>query len=165
MHAALTCLIARAPQGFTVHGDHPHRTGMASRPRADCGVQEITVHRLQGAPQRGFVRRPVQTEPLIPSRPQHRQDVLRGVGGPVADRGEGPGTGDHRGRGDEQDRYEGVPHPATSTWIRHPSEMFTQVNHLLHPCRHHTRHVIRAGQLVQRGRDRGRYSSRHGSLT
>jgi hypothetical protein len=42
---------------------------------------------------------------------------LRGVGGPFADRGEGAGTGDDRGRGDEQDRYEAVPHPTTSTWV------------------------------------------------
>ena len=164
MHTTLTGLKGAA-QGFTVHGDHTHSPGMPAQPRADRGVQEITVHRLQDAPQRGFVRGSVDIVPSIPPRPQHRQDVLWGVSGPFADRGEAPGTGDHRGRGHEQDRHQGVPHPATSTWIRHSSEMFTQVNHLFRPYRHHTGHVTTVGQLVQTSRDRRRYDSRHGSLT
>jgi hypothetical protein len=57
-----------------------------------------------------------------------------------------------------------VPHPATSTRIRHSSEMFTQVNHLFRPY-HHTGHVTTVGQLVQSSRDRRRYDGRHGSLT
>ena len=80
--------------------------------------------------------------------------MVRSVTGPFAYRGEGPGAGEDRGRGDEQDRHEGMPHPSPSTRIRHHSEMFSQVNHLFRVTKHHARHIVKLGQLVQCGRDR-----------
>jgi hypothetical protein len=165
MHTALTGLIAGAAHGLSVDSDDGDRTSATGQPRADRGVQEITVDRLQDTPQCGLVRTSVEIAPPIPSCPQHRQDVLRSVGGPFTDCGERPGTGDHRRRGHEQDRYESVPHPATSTRIWHHSEMFPQVSHLFRADRHNPGYIARLGQLMQRSRDRRRCNSRHDSLT
>jgi hypothetical protein len=44
-----------------------------------------------------------------------------------------------------------VPHPTSSTRIRHHSEMLSQVNHPFR-SRHHTGYVIRTGQSMQCGR-------------
>jgi hypothetical protein len=54
---------------------------------------------------------------------------------PFVNRGEGPGTGQDCGRGEEQDRHEGVSDAATRTGIRHTEEMFSQVSQLPRPVR------------------------------
>jgi hypothetical protein len=126
MHATLTCFVAGTAQRFSVDRDRGHRISEAGEPGADRDVQEITINGVQATPQRGFARSLVPTAEAVVSCPQRLQDVLGGISSPLAHRGERPGTGQDRGRGDEQDRHEGMPHATTRPRIRHTKEMFPQ---------------------------------------
>lgn len=159
MCPTLTGVIAGAAHGLAVHGDRRQRaiaiaSDPAGQPGTDRGIQAIAVEVLQQAPQGGLVRCPIQATAAIQARPEQGEHPLRRVRGPLADRGKRTRTGYHRARGDQQDRCQRMTYSTTIPRVRHHPGGVESI----------TGPTTQVGQLVQRGRDRGRYNSRHGTL-
>jgi hypothetical protein len=107
---------AGSAQCLAVHGDRPagaRRRGSALLgPAARCLIQGISIHGLQSPPERGLTRHyPGDTE-RIPG------GLVR-ISGPLGDRRERPGAGQHRAQRQAQDHRQPVPHTPALAGIRH----------------------------------------------
>jgi hypothetical protein len=105
--------VTRAADPLAIHGDQPTpdaaRLGTSSRPGADGAVQLITIQTLQ-RPAHGRLRRRT-------SGTEGEKNLLRGIGGPLTDRGERPTSRHHRKRQDRTDLVSDTPR-LTRIWYR-----------------------------------------------
>jgi hypothetical protein len=122
-----------APQRLAVDGDRPPSTlppgpgtVTVDKPRADRCGQRRGVHAGEGPADRGLGRHrpPVGCIATCAERGTHR---LRGVGGPLGNRGHRPGTGQDRGGGYGKDRDQRMPAAATPSRVVDGGEVGEQV--------------------------------------
>jgi hypothetical protein len=66
-----------------------------SQPRPHRGLQRGRIHRLQHPADGGLIRRLEPPPQRVVTDPQRGQHPRRGIGGPLADRGERPRPGQH----------------------------------------------------------------------
>ena len=108
--AAVGACPAGAAQRLAVDRDRPPPAGCGSgtvpvsvgQPRADRGGQGVGVQAGQGAAD-GGLGRDGEVAGGVAAGAQRGPHRLGRVGGPLGDRGQRPGTGQHRGGGQPQD--------------------------------------------------------------
>ena len=141
-----------ATQRFPVHRDRGHRrgggltsavglvtgllSGVVDQPVADRGVQQVPVDLLGQPPHCGLLGCQVTVLASFEPGIKDRQHPLRGIGDPFPNRGERARTRQHRRRGQRQQRPRRVPHTPPSPWIRHRSQIYPQVSHLIGTSSH-----------------------------
>jgi hypothetical protein len=146
-----------AAQGLAVDRDRPPPlllVGAVGKPRADHGGQRRGVHAGEGPADGGLGRYhpPVGGVAAGAERGTHR---LRGIGGPLGDRGHRPGAGQDRGGGHGQDRGQRVSAAGGPPRVADGGEAAEQT------CRVGWPERVGVGELGQGGRDRG-WLGRHG---
>jgi len=125
----------RAAQALAVDRDRTPTPRAAwpppvGQPRADRGVQGVTVEAAQRAAHRGLVGGMAGSGQRVPAGTERGQDRLGRVSGPLGDGGQGAGAGPHRRRAQSEHAAKRVP-PApavTGAWDR--GEAFQQAGAL-----------------------------------
>jgi hypothetical protein len=114
-----------AAHRLAVQGNDPppahRRLGVCSSPAADSGIRLIAIQPLHRAAD-GRLTGPAATHL------QRGKNLIRGVGDPLADRGERTAAREHRAGRQHQDHTDLVPHTPPGPRVRH-----------LRQCSHHTR--------------------------
>ena len=103
--SGLPVLVLRAADGLAVDGDYqtaPDLHGPGPEPGTEDLIEPAWVKQGEGPPERGLLRRAA-------AGAQDGQHVLAGIGGPLPDRGERPGPGDHRRDPDGQQPGQRMP--------------------------------------------------------
>jgi hypothetical protein len=106
----LPAVASGAPQRLAVECDRPSalaRTVTVGKPRADRGGQGLGVKPGEGPADRGFGRHHPAVGGIAAGA-ERGTDWLRGVRGPLGDRGDRPGAGQDRSGGHGQDRDQRV---------------------------------------------------------
>jgi hypothetical protein len=118
-----------------------------SEPRADHGGQQVRVH-ARGPADRGLGRHhpPVGSITASAERGTHR---LRGVRGPLSDRGHRPGAGQDRGGGHGKDRDQWMAAATAPSRVVDRGEVGEQVR------RFSWSQQVGVGELGEGGWDRG----------
>jgi hypothetical protein len=124
-------VITAAAQGLAVDRDRPPpRQGwwwlLVGQPSADDLVQRVGVDAGQHAAHGGLGGWPPRAGQRVAARPERSQDRPGRISSPLADRGQGPGAGQHRGDRDGQHRAERVPPAAAVAWVGHVGEVVEQ---------------------------------------
>ena len=96
------------------------------KPSADRCGQHGWVHAREGPADRGLGRHHPAVGAITTSA-ERGPDRLRGVSGPLGDRGHRPGTGQDRGGGDGKDRDQRMPAAATGTRVSDRGEVGEQL--------------------------------------
>jgi hypothetical protein len=123
------------------------------QPRADHGGQQVGVQAAQGSADRGLGwDRPAGGG--VSAGAERGPDRLRGIGGPLGDRGHRPGAGQHRGGGQSQDRGQRVAAATTPSRVRNRGGKGKQIGCVGRPERIGVAEV--GGELSKGGWDRDR---------
>jgi hypothetical protein len=133
---AVRRLGAGAAQGLAVDGDRPPPAawGLATvpvrvplgQPGADRGGQRVGVQAGKG-PADGGLGRDNEVVGGVAAGAQRGPDRLGRIGGPVGDRGDRPGPGQHRGGGQPQDGDQPVAAATGSSRVGNSSKVGQQV--------------------------------------
>jgi hypothetical protein len=118
-----------APQRLAVHRDRPSPlvgTLAVGQPGADARGQGVAVQAGQGAAD-GGLRRHRELVGRLALGAQRGPDHRRGIRGPLGDRGQGPGAGEHRGGGQGQDRHQPMSAARAGSWVRNRGQVGQQV--------------------------------------
>jgi hypothetical protein len=149
----LPAVASGAPQRLAVDRDRPPSMRLAgtvpvSEPRADHGGQRRRVHAREGPADRGLGRHhpPVGSITASAERGTHR---LRGVRGPLSDRGHRPGAGQDRSGGHGKDRDQRMAAATAPSRVVDRGEVGEQMR------RFSWSQQVGVGELGQGGWDRG----------
>lgn len=163
MHRAVLTA-ACAAGGLAVQRDHlprPAATGstriQAPALRGDPGryapVEQVGIHALHGAADRGLARRD-------PCDPQPVPGPGCQVPAPFGDLGEGPRTAQRRAHRDPENDDQPMPDATGRAGIDHRREGFQQINGHTITCPNSSKIMT---WLLDRGRDKRRYNCGHGT--
>jgi hypothetical protein len=133
---AVGCWCAGAAQRLAVDGDRPSSpvpllmvlgVVTVAQPGTDHRGQRLGVEPAQRAADRGLSRDHPPPRRGIAAGAERGTDRLRGVGRPCGDRGERPGTGQHRGSHQAQDGDQRVAAPGAGPWVGDGGQVGEQV--------------------------------------
>jgi hypothetical protein len=147
----LPAVVSGAAQRLAVDRDRPStlaRTVTVGKPRADRGGQGLGVKPGEGPADRGFGR----YHPAvggIAAGAERGTDWLRGVRGPLRDRGDRPGAGQDRSGGHGQDRDQRVAPACACSRVTDGGEVGEQTRRFGWP------EGVGVGELGKGGWDRG----------
>jgi hypothetical protein len=129
-------VMAAAAQGLAIDGDPPMRPAarrsrarwwvLVGQPRADGAVQRVGVDAGQDAAHGRLRWWPPHTGQRVAAHPEHGQDRPGGIRGPLADRGQGSGAGQHRGDRDAEHADQRVPSAAPLAGVGELGEVVEQ---------------------------------------
>jgi hypothetical protein len=147
----LAAVTPGASQRLTVHRDGTSMSGGAvavGQLRADHPGQSLGIQATQGAADGGLGRgRPVVGR--VPAGAKRRPDRLQSIRGPLGDRAQPPGAGEHRSGGHGQDRDQRVAAPTGRSRVTDRGQVRQQVR------RFGLLERLGVGELGQGGWDRG----------
>jgi hypothetical protein len=130
----LPAAATRAAQRLAVHRDRPSplvRMVTVGQPRANHPGQRLGIQTRQGPADGGLAgHHPVGGG--VPAGAKRLADRLRGIRGPLGDRGHGPCAGQHRGSGHGQDRDQRVTAATLGAWVGDGRQVGQQVTGLGH---------------------------------
>jgi hypothetical protein len=132
-------VVAAAAQGLAVDRDRPPprvgrwrwRAGrwgrLTGQPGADGAVKGVRVDAGQHAAHGRLARWPPGAGQGVAAHPERGQHLAGRVAGPLADRGQGSGAGQHRGGRDGQHGGQCMPSAAALSWVGELGELAEQV--------------------------------------
>jgi hypothetical protein len=130
----LPAAATRAGQRLAVHRDRPSplaRMVTVGQPGANHPGQRLGIQTRQGPADGGLAgHHPVGGG--VPAGAKRLADRLRGIRGPLGDRGHRPCAGQHRGSGHGQDRDQRVTAATLGAWVGDGRQVGHQVTGLGH---------------------------------
>jgi hypothetical protein len=135
-------VVAAAAQGLAVDGDclPPWAGGwwrggwwwlVPGSPGTDGTVQRVGVDAAQHTADGGLVGWPGGAGPGVAAYPERGQDRAGRISGPLTDRGQRSGSGEHGDDRDAQHRSQGVPSAASVAWVGELGEVVEQTTALV----------------------------------